>query len=210
MRALVIAGGQAPSPALVRRYADGAGLIVCADRGYLAAQAARVIPDLVVGDFDSMERPQLEGVQVQCLPVMKDMTDTQAAVDLCIERGAREVVLLGASGTRLDHTLANLLLLVRLETRGARGLLVDAHNRVRAVRGTVALDLAEGTLFSLLPLGAGVTVGISGAVYPLEQGFPLTLDNPLGVSNVARGGRVTLELAGGWALLILATDAPQD
>lgn len=209
MRALVIAGGQAPSPALVRRYADGAELIICADRGYLAAQATGVVPHLVVGDFDSMERPQIDGVQVQCLPVMKDMTDTQAAVDLCIERGAGEVVLLGASGTRLDHTLANLLLLVRLENRGVRGLLVDAHNRARAVRGSVEIDLPEGALFSLLPLGAGVTASIRGALYPLT-GFPLTLDNPLGVSNVALGGPVRIDLQGGWALLVLATDAPQD
>ena len=93
MRALVIAGGQAPSPALVRRYAGWRGADRLRGPGAIWQPRRRGwSPDLVVGDFDSMERPPGGGwVRV---PVMKDMTDTQAAVDLCIERGAREVVLL--------------------------------------------------------------------------------------------------------------------
>lgn len=182
-------------------------LVIAADAGYRACLAEGVVPDLLLGDFDSMEPP--EGfAHVRRLPVEKDDTDTLAALRTGLEQECDTFYIYGGTGgKRLDHTLANLQSLLFLRRRGARGWLYDddflwtvLENESMTIQKTV-----EWGLFSAFCLGDRAEgVEEAGFQYPLEDGV-LTPDFPLGVSNhiLEQPARITVKrgaLAVGWEL----------
>lgn len=160
-------------------------LVIAADAGYRVCQTAGVVPDVILGDFDSMEAPKA-GERIVRLPVEKDDTDTLAAVKLGLERGCTDFYLYGGTGgKRLDHTLANLQTLLYLRRRGARGYLYDdefvwtaLENESLTVEKTVEWGLLS--VFCLGDRAEGVYE--SGVQYPLTDAV-LTAEFPLGVSN---------------------------
>lgn len=169
---------------LRERPADG-DLVIAADAGYRVCEQQNIKPDLLLGDFDSMELPAFSG-EVCRLPVEKDDTDTMAAVKEGLARGCTEFFLYGGTGgKRLDHTLANLQTLLYLRRRGARGWMFD-DDFVWTVIENESLNVPRETdwaLLSLFGLGdraEGIT--LQGVQYPLTDGV-LTPEFPLGVSN---------------------------
>src|SRR5262245_40434058 len=113
MRALVFAGGDAPGP--IDADLAAAPIVVAADSGVGHALALGLAVDLVIGDFDSAEPAHVEraialGARVDRHPADKDATDLELALDAARELGATEITVLGVGGGRLDHLLANLLL----------------------------------------------------------------------------------------------------
>ena len=159
-------------------------LVIAADAGYLTCRKAGIVPDLLLGDFDSMDIPA-DAEHLVRLPVEKDDTDTLAAVRLALERGCDTVYIYGGTGgKRLDHTLANLQTLLFLRRRGARGWLYDDDFVWTAIENE---DIDE-----------------TGFQYPLEHAA-LTPDFPVGVSNHILEPRATITvrrgaLAVGWQL----------
>ena len=182
-------------------------LCIAADAGYRACQQAGIVPDLLLGDFDSMDQPE-DFVNVLRSPVEKDDTDTMLAVKTGLENGCKEFYLYGGTGgKRLDHTLANLQTLLYLRRRGARGYLYDddfvwtvLENESLTIEKTV-----EWGLFSAFCLGDRAE-GIDevGFQYPLKDAV-LTPEFPLGVSNhiLEPAATITVRkgaLAVGWQL----------
>ena len=87
-------------------------LIIAADAGYLTAKEMGIVPDVLLGDFDTLgERNIPDGIECLRVPREKDDTDTQLAVRTAIERGAKEIVIIGGLGGRIDHTLSTLAIL---------------------------------------------------------------------------------------------------
>ena len=135
--------------------------MLAADAGYLACRQAGVVPDLLLGDFDSMDQPE-DFDRVRRMPVEKDDTDTMLAVKTGLEQGCGEFYLYGGTGgKRLDHTLANLQTLLYLRRRGARGYLYDndfvwtaIENETLTVEQTVEWGLLS--VFSLEGRAAGI------------------------------------------------------
>ncbi len=182
-------------------------LVIAADAGAIACQAAGLVPDVLLGDFDSMEPPG-GSAKVVRLPVEKDDTDTLAAVRSALEQKFDTFYIYGGTGgKRLDHTLANLQTLLFLRRRGARGWLYGEdfiwtviENESLTVRKTV-----EWGLFSAFSLGDRAEgVYETGFQYPLRDAV-LTPDMPLGVSNhiIAPEAEITVRrgaLAVGWEL----------
>lgn len=191
----------------LREVPSPGDLVIAADAGYRTCRQAGIVPDLLLGDFDSMEQPE-DFSKVLRSPVEKDDTDTMLAVKTALERGCDVVHLYGASGgRRLDHTLANLQALLYLRRHGARGFLHDddflwtaIENETYTIRQTV-----EWGLFSAFCLGDRAEgVDEEGFQYPLRDAV-LTPDFPLGVSNhiIAPAATVTVRcgaLAVGWEL----------
>ena len=182
-------------------------LCIAADAGYRACQQAGIVPDLLLGDFDSMDQPE-DFVNVLRSPVEKDDTDTMLAVKTALEQGCDTVYIYGGTGgKRLDHTLANLQTLLFIRRRGARGYLYDddfvwtvLENESLTIEKTV-----EWGLFSAFCLGDRAE-GIDevGFQYPLKDAV-LTPEFPLGVSNHILEPAATLTvrkgaLAVGWQL----------
>jgi len=109
MKALIVTGGDCPPLEIIQRLSEGAGLVIAADSGLEACLAARVEPDFVVGDFDSVRRDLLSLISKDKIiefPEDKDYTDTELAIELALKHGAREIILAGGGAGRLDHLLA--------------------------------------------------------------------------------------------------------
>ena len=178
MHALIVLGGDAPDARLLERCMRSADLVLAADRGLEAFHFAGLTPDMLIGDMDSVAPEVLaryEGI--------KDDTDGVDALDVAIRRKADRVTFLGALGGRLDHALANLMLLVRAHRRGVFAQILAQGVRIVRVDGSLELRGAKGDTVSLLPLGEARGVSLRGFFYPLEDAT-LTADYPIGVSNV--------------------------
>jgi thiamine pyrophosphokinase len=210
--AAVFLDGEYEEPAYYRGWAAAADLVVAADGGARFLMEQGVTPDLVVGDFDSLDAARAErlaaaGVELVRHPVRKDLTDGELAVDEARRRGAGELVLAGGLGA-LDHTLGHLAILRRLAEARVPARLV-AHQltvRVLVAPAEVSLDAAAGTRVSVAPLGGDATVTLEGMDYPLAAGtLPadacLGLGNAVGTDGAARvkvqRGAVALLVAGG-------------
>ena len=192
---------------LRERPGDPDDFIVAADGGYRVCLDQRVKPDLLMGDFDSLE-PPADFAHVRRLPVEKDDTDTLAAARAGLEQGCTDFLIYGGTGgKRLDHTLANLQTLLFLRRRGAMGFLFDDDFLWTVIEnGDIRVTKpVEWGLLSVFCLGDRAEgVEETGVQYPLRDAV-LTPDFPLGVSNhiLEPEARVSVRkgaLAVGWEL----------
>ncbi len=212
VRAIVVADGEpaAGDAGLL----DGVDLVVAADAGagWLAALGRR--PDLLVGDLDSVDPGLVEelaaaGVPIERHPAHKDASDTELALERAVAGGADRVVILGAlGGARLDHELANLLLLADPAWQRLADLrIVRERTVVRALHAgaSLALEAPIGAVVTLIPI-AGDADGVrtTGLRYELH-GDPLRIGRSRGLSNVVvqRPASVSLERG---TLLVIETE----
>ena len=206
MRAIVIAGGAISAPAFYKPFVRETDLIVCADSGYLNCEAMGIRPHLVIGDFDSCDRLVVPlDIPVQQLPVEKDETDLHACINHVIAEGADEILLFGARGTRLDHSLAAVSLVYMGLSQGVTIRLIDEHNELFMFSGSVEIPRKEGCKLSLLPVTPVTGIHAEGVYYPLN-GQNMSWGNPYGVSNefVADTAKITVE--SGVLMVILSHD----
>jgi thiamine pyrophosphokinase len=175
--------------------------IIAADGGYRHCQAAGLVPDLLLGDFDSLGALP-PAAEVKRFPVDKDDTDTMLAFKLGLDRGYRTFRLYGGTGGRMDHTLANLQGLAYLARRGAKGYLYDETFVFTALwNDSLDLPARPSGVFSVFALGADARgVSITGGRYPLEDG-DLSPYFPLGVSNHFGGRPVRISVREGCLLV---------
>ncbi len=191
---LIVADGDVPSRAALDRLLGGAPqLVIAADGGALKAEALGYPPRVVVGDADSLaasdvERFRTAGAEIVIRPADKDESDTELALDEALERGATRVVIVGGfGGQRLEHTLANVLLLASERLKGRDICLADGASTLRVMhnRETLEINGSPRDYVSLLPLTwhvSGVTtVGLLYALTNemLEQGPARGLSNEL-------------------------------
>ena len=173
-------------------------LILAADSGYKKALALDIVPDLLVGDFDSMDKPEdlPEGTQMYVSPCEKDDTDTMLACSLAVEKGCTSLLILGGTGGRADHGLSNILYLESLRNRGVDALLTDGENRIRVLRDDTVSLPDRGGYFSVMSLSDTCTVTLTGCKYPLTDAL-LRREMPYAVSNeVLPGGTASAAVRG--------------
>ena len=183
-------------------------LILCADGGYDAAIRHGIVPDLVIGDFDSMPLEHVQGVPVHRLPVHKDDTDMEVCLEEGRKRGYRTFHIAGCLGGRVDHTISNMQCLYACAMRGENVWMADRCNRVTAlIPGTYTLSPMEGRHLSLLAITPEVTgICLTGTEWELDNAA-LTNRDPLGVSNEARQAHPRLAFETGALLLVYSKDA---
>jgi thiamine pyrophosphokinase len=203
---LVLAGGDGAPPSTALRR-DGQAVVVAADSGVDLALALGLRVDVAVGDFDSVSaaglaRAEASGARIERHPADKDATDLELALDHAVAIRARRVVVVGGDGGRLDHLLAEALLLGhdRYAPLEVDALLGPA--RAHVVRDERILRGTPGELVSLLPLhGAAERVVTEGLRYPL-RGETLAPGSTRGVSNVLDGPAARVSLASGTLLAV--------
>ncbi len=191
-------------------------MIAC-DGGANYLRELGIKPSLVMGDFDSaaggiLDWCQKEHVPVHTAPKEKDDTDTMLAARWAIGQGAQHIKVVGATGGRLDHFYANLLLLNFCLNHGVECQLLDDQNRIFAAQeGEVCLHKDGYTYLSLFPFQGNPVVFAQGGVkYPLQH-LALHYDDPVGVSNELLEQEVKLEIQGGRVLIIQsAGDGPNE
>lgn len=168
---------------LAKAYADRRenDFILCADAGYELARKLGVKPDVVIGDFDSMDAP--EGEEIIRHPVIKDDTDTILCINHALGLGLRSFLIVGGIGGRLDHTIANLQTLSYIIEHGGQAELCDGRQRIHAVKeGSIRVPRTNGKLSVFALSGKCEGVFIRGAKYNVENAT-LTTDYPLGMGN---------------------------
>jgi thiamine pyrophosphokinase len=204
---VVVAGGErAPTPPVL----PAGALVIGADSGVDYALALGLHVDVAVGDFDSvstggLERVEREGARVERHPADKDKTDLELALDEAVRAGATEIIVVGVGGGRLDHYMANLLLLASPKYAACRVVAFDGPVRVHVVhagRTPTALPGEVGELLTLLPV-AGDAVGVvtRGLRYPLKS-EALGAGTSRGVSNVIEATDASVQLDAGALLAI--------
>lgn len=183
---IVIAGGDVRETISI----PAGAFVVCADCGYRHAKAQDIVPDAVVGDLDSWTG-ELPDAEIIRHPPEKDDTDTWLAVACGKEKGCREFCIYGAfGGERIDHAIANVQLLERMQAEGLRGELYYGQQRVFLWTAGETLRLRDCTMFSVFALSKRCTgVSIRGAKYALEDAV-LCRQYPLGISNETAGEAV--------------------
>lgn len=211
-RAVIFSGGDL-GPWALAEIKPGDRLIGADHGAWFLVENGRV-PDLSIGDFDSVDADQLRLIAeasrafTGCDPVDKNYTDTEMAVMTALEEAPSSIVLLGVLGTRFDHSLANVHLLVKCAEQGVPCRIVDAHNEVALVQPDRPLTVAKSRFanVSLLPLTSRVTgITLSGFQYPLEEAT-LTMGQSLGISNVLIGSEGTVATKSGLLLVIQSVD----
>lgn len=188
--------------------------MIAADSGMNFLHRNRIMPDIIAGDFDSAKEESiayyqgLNDVQVIRLNPVKDDTDTEFVIREAIRRGAKEITVLGATGTRLDHVLANVHLLgIGLEEKVAIEL-VDKHNRIRMIVDSLEINKDEqfGAFVSVLPVkGDAKGVTLEGMKYPLENA-DIACFSSLGVSNEIADEKAKISVKQGVLLVIESRD----
>jgi thiamine pyrophosphokinase len=203
---VVVTGGDPVERSHLPELPDGAR-VVAADSGVDHALALGLHVDLVVGDFDSASPASVEraadlGASVERHPVAKDATDLELALDAARAMGPRRIHVLGGHGGRLDHLLANVLLLARPEHAGIAITARMGAARVTVVRDTAELHGPIGDLVTLLPAyGPACGVTTNGLLYPLDA-EDLAPGTTRGVSNELIDDPATVTLADGVLVVV--------
>ena len=197
-KCLIISGGEYPGlPAAT----DVFSYIIACDRGWLYAKKAGLIPDLVIGDFDSSPVPK-DRASVEIYPERKDDTDTMLAAKHALKLGYSDITICCAFGGRMDHTLANIQAAAFIVSSGGEAELIGKDTLAFAFTGTKKAFPKKGEYsFSIFSLSDQCTgVSIRGSQYDCEN-IVLTNSFPLGVSNA--WSEDVIEVAAGSGILLV-------
>jgi len=207
VRAFIVANGHVGEGEKYAALVRPGDLVIAADGGAAIALQMGLQPQAVIGDMDSMPvelRGRLEALGCRFLryPERKDETDTELAMRYALQEGAQELVFLGATGGRLDHTLANVFLLALPELRNIDARIVAGRTEVWLTRDSLELEGRPGDIVTMLPLGQdALGVESEGLEYAL-QGDTLRFGQARGVSNVMTAPRARISLGEGLLLVL--------
>ncbi|KGE17320.1 thiamine diphosphokinase [Paenibacillus wynnii] len=209
-RVVIFAGGVLSNEYL--SVIDEEDFIIGADRGALFLISNGVTPDISVGDFDSIPAEALKQVEagskqtITCDAVNKDLTDSEMALDLALNTQPDHILLLGVTGTRIDHTLASIQMMTRALQRQVSCSVMDCNNYVTLTGSQAIVEERGYTYVSLLPLTHEVTgITLEGFQYPLTNAT-LKLGQSLGVSNRLASPTGTVTIESGLLLIIQSKD----
>lgn len=209
-RIVIVAGGELTAECL--HLLDEEDFIIGADRGALFLIDHGFTPQLAVGDFDSVSPESLERIQagsketISCDPVNKDLTDSEMALDLALNLQPQSILMIGVTGSRMDHTLASIQMMTRALQRQVACSIMDANNYITLTGSQAVVEELGFTYVSLLPLTPEVTgITLQGFQYPLENAT-LKLGQSLAVSNVLLERSGTVQIESGLLLIIQSKD----
>lgn len=202
-RFTILLGGELFRTPLVDRQVAGSR-VIAADAGIRHAATLELMPELWLGDFDSVPSevdPRFVDLPRETFPQDKDKTDGELAIAAALKRGATSLVLVGAfGGPRADHAFLHLALALRLAEAGTEVILTSGRQEAHPLLpGTMSFDYASGTLFSLLAFSALSGLSEEGAKWPLDR-VDVPFGSSLTLSNEVRG-TLRVSLGSGRALL---------
>lgn len=197
-KSIIISGGEldeALTLSVLKRQKEQC--VIAVDRGVEFLYYHKIVPDYIVGDFDSAREEIRDyyknetNVPIREYNPVKDASDTEIAIRLAMTLGCKEMVILGATGGRIDHLWANVQSLMIPYKAGITAKILDSQNLITIIGGGethIRRSESFGEYFSVFPLGEEVFgFNISGAKYPLRN-HTLTPYNSLCVSNqIAEG-----------------------
>jgi len=211
MKAVIICNGRIENYSYYDKYIKDADYIICADGGASHAKKLGLKPDVLLGDFDSLNRDDFTyfnkmDIEILEFPVNKDMTDTELAVMHAADKGCDFIVLIGALGSRADHSLANVMLLKRMLDRGIKGIIIDENNEITLINDKIELEGDSNTNVSLIPITEKVEgVTTNGLYYPLRNAT-IEMGSTWGISNRFVCDRAEVSITSGLMLVVKSRD----
>ncbi|MEK3659935.1 thiamine diphosphokinase [Paenibacillus odorifer] len=209
-RVVIFAGGEL-SPEYFNLL-DEDDFIIGADQGALFLISHGYTPDIAVGDFDSVSPEALQDIEskskktITCDAVNKDLTDSEMALDIAMDQQPDSILLLGVTGTRIDHSLASIQMMTRALQRQINCYVMDTHNYITLTGSQAVINDLGYTYVSLLPLTPEVSgITLEGFQYPLTNAT-LKLGQSLGVSNKLVSSSGTVTIRSGLLLIIQSKD----
>lgn len=210
MRTLIIANGNIDNN-ILHTILKPNDTIICCDGGSKYLFEEGIIPHYIIGDLDS-SIPQIiqffetKNVVFKKFNSKKDETDMELCIDFAISLGTNEIIILGAIGTRIDHTLTNINLLMKAEDANVKATIVDNNNEIQIIINNITITGKKGDLVSLIPISTYVEgIDTTGLEYPLKNAT-MTIGKSLGVSNVMTSNLATVNIKSGYLLVIKAKD----
>lgn len=188
MRAIVVSGGTPPSEELLKSYIKEDDLIIGVDKGCNSLVKYNINVDLALGDFDSVEKDAIEilrdqGTEILTYDPEKDYTDTHLGYIKAMELGAKEILLFGATGTRVDHMLGNLGLFINSINDNIKLEIIDDNNKMIVINKEGRFKGNYGETISFHALSNVVkNLNIEGAKYKLVN-YDMTLLEPRAICN---------------------------
>lgn len=211
MKGLIISSGTIKDYSLLNTLIDENNYIVCADGGLDHLILIDKIPNLVLGDFDSISNLGIyyienHKIKIEKYPSIKDNTDSELAILHLINKGVDDITLIGGTGTRLDHTISNLFLLKKFSKDSRSIRIIDDHNIVNYVVDSIEIKRKIGSYVSIIPLNhQGIIVSLTGFRYPLEYRH-MEFASTMGISNEIIGQVGIINIHRGEALVIESLD----
>ncbi len=214
-RTVIVSGGMLEEEfVLPILQSEDTEFIIGVDKGLVFLHDHGIKPDYIVGDFDSVPRKLVNyyreevDVPIREFNPVKDASDTEIALRLCLDLRRKEIWILGGTGSRIDHLWANVQCLQIALASGADARILDSHNRIRLLDESITLKKEEafGPYFSLFPLELPVDdFSITGAKYPLKKHF-LKPSDSLCVSNEFQEDEVEISFQYGKVILMETRD----
>ncbi len=210
MKTIIIGNGEINNYDIIREYFDQAYIIAC-DGGVKHCRAMMIMPNIMVGDFDSANKEDAEffenlGVLNEKFPVRKNETDMEIAINMAIDKNSTEIYIVGGLGRRFDHSLANVHILLRPVRLGIRTCLLDEHNIITLVEDSIDIVGEKGQTVSLIPLTTEVKgINTKNLDYALTNAT-MEIGHSLGVSNVMTDDVATISVGEGVLILIMSRD----
>ena len=235
MRVLILTGGTVEEN-FAKDYISkwNPDQVITADKGLLYAKRLNIKPDIILGDFDSCSKDIMQEFSTDkkiIVPCEKDDTDTGLAIQKAIEQlnvdkediedikvevieepskgflGADEILMIGGTGTRLDHVMGNFGQLFYAHSKGVKAELVDANNRIRVLNheDTISKKDQFGKYVSLIPIYEARGVTLTGFKYPLKD-HTLVFEQSLAISNELEAEEGIISFSEGKLLLIESRD----
>lgn len=211
---LIITGGQISSSFLSDLVVkESYSMIIAADKGLIVADQLNLPLDFIVGDFDSVSESVLKKYEERSTPIRtfpreKDKTDTQLAIELALMHNPFGIDIVGATGSRLDHVIANVHLLMLPMQLKVNACILDPNNKIYLKHESFTVNKSSqyGNYVSLLPFSEKVSgLTLRGFKYPLNH-IVLAYGSSLGISNEIMEEIAQVELTGGILLVIESRD----
>jgi len=184
--------------------------IICADGGTRHAYEMGIVPDVIIGDLDSSKGEYIDYYKSKGVPITeyssdKDKTDTHICLEYALER-YEEIIILGGTGKRLDHTLGNISILRMAADSGKKVCILDENNEIYVIKDGIRLQGKKDDILSLLPLSGMVEgIDLKGVYYPLQNAV-MEIGNPYGVSNRFEESEIELTIKSGYLIVIKSKD----
>lgn len=200
---VIFAGGEIKDLSFINPAEIAGSFVICADSGYKYVCELGIIPDLLLGDFDSYTGRLPDNISIKRSIPEKDDTDTMLAVRTAISQGCEKIILYGALGKRFDHTAANIQTLVFAYEHNCKMIILDADNEITVQgAGECRYKKRDGWYFSIFALTDTVLIKkYNGVKYPLEN-YLLKKSFPVGVSNEITADEAVLNTESGLLLVV--------
>lgn len=213
MKTLIITGGKI-NKNFAKKYlkSNKYDIIIAVDKGLETIDYLKLQPQYVLGDFDSVNTKILEKYKKQNIKIIKlnpekDLTDTHSAIDLALKLKSTEITILGAIGTRLDHTMANIHILKQALDKNIKAKIVNEKNEIELINKEIIIKKDDNYKYvSIIPLTTNVTgITIEEMKYIIND-YTLSIGDSLGVSNEQIDKEAKISIKTGILVVIKSKD----